>query len=167
MMVNAVFGFPTFIAIKNQRLIAVAILLYYIAYLSLLSLTYERLLNEKNFNPPLLRYFPSFIRLRVLFLKKVKKVDKIRPSFIDKFSLFSKYPLTPPVVHRFFNKIWPSFWLMVFSGLGKVLFFVVLFLLALLTINLEGIMGYPLLTEGWAEWFTQYNHSVTKVRLLK
>jgi hypothetical protein len=154
-------------SIENQRLATVVILLYYIPYFSLLSLTYERLLNEKNFTPPFLRYFPKYIRKRVFFLKKIKKTTKVRPSFIDKFNLFSKYPLTPPVVHNFFDNVRPKLWSMFFSILGKTLFIVVLLLLALLAINLEGIMEYPLLVEGWAEWFTQYNYNVTKVKLIK
>lgn len=153
-------------SMENQRPIAVVVLLYYVLYLSLLSLTFERILNEKNFTPPFLRYFPRFIRMRALFTKKIKRVDKVHPSFIDKFNFFSKYPLTPPVVHRFFDGVRPKFWLIVFSSLGKILFIIVLILLALLSINLEGMVGYPLLTEGWAEWFTRYNYSVTKIRLV-
>lgn len=166
-LVNAVFGLPTLMLIENQRLIAVVILLYYILYLGLLSLTYEGLLNEKNFTPPFLKYFPRFVERRAFLAKKIGKAHKVRPSFIDKFNLFSKYPLTPPIVHRFFDSIGPKLWLTAFLSLGKVLFVVVLFLLALLAINVEGMVGYPLLTEGWAEWFTQSNYDVTKVKIIK
>jgi hypothetical protein len=152
---------------EKQRILAIAILFFFIPYLIVHGLTYEGHLNEKNFAPPLLRYFPKFIKRRASYIKKTTKLDGVRPTFIDKFNLFSRYPLTPPKVHSFLDSVRPRFWLVTFSILGKIMFVASLFLLALLAINLEGVLGYPLLVEGWAEWFTKYDYDVTKIKLLK
>ena len=144
--INLLFGYPTLIGVGYQQRATTFLLACLIPYLIALSLIYGRVVSASGLALPI--WAPSLTRKLALLdqrttLKRYKDL-----TLEEKYDLVCDYPFLPPFIYNVLIGLKVRAWRFVYYTAGLLLILLAFILLAILSINLEGLVGAPLAGES-------------------